>query len=746
MKGRKLVKVGVILPSEFFNKHLEDFLKVNGVEISLELVISKGKRHKFMYLYCPSPDLIPPLSRAQALQGSSLNDVLLSISGNKKTIRTANIEKNILCIQDNDSPLYASLITFTPVSYQTICNLVERLESLSKNFDVDVYLIFPLKLKRASRYPKAAESGNFALETSPYIVLLSRNLSSLKNAVGAFSALVSCFLSEPSFVSSKVVARNLSKIICRLSVSNKYSLLEDISAFYAALADNQLLNSHTSTTASMINLGKVLINDRTVDLKVDEKTLNPLLILAKHKSSIVTLLGKIVSQLSHKLLIVDFSGLALQLRNMLGGGLLLSEKDSFTSFSLAPQSNTPMHDYFTHLLEQLAKTLNVSIEKNDMIQTILRSSRHRDIVSFISEVVYSLSESALHKDKLKEFLSDVESGILSKFFEKNRPTLGELFASSRIFLDLSGSTLSLSPTTIEFLTSLILDLCPRYEYALIMIAPSSIASFLTESHVMDKIFRDFSFSIFSTVGTLPFQIFQKFNSIITEAEVVDNRKSKLFSLSRKGCPTITFSITCQNTSLTLENESIIDIEAKIIQLMENHAYITEDVVSQSLGIPKETAHEVLNRLEKNIFYIKHVHLPTLDGKNVPVFFLETKTGKTDEVILSYAHDLIERICNETGLLLVELKDPKLGLDGFIENCPFKLALTDKEKCIERLLPLIKRIIEKHSSVLIIFTDERDRKLASELKQHFGDKVRTIYLNELNKLPLKLKTELLQQAQ
>lgn len=746
MNGRKRVRVGVILPFDFFNKSLEDLLKVNGLEISLELVMTRGKRHKFVYLYHSSPELLSPLSRAQSLQGSALNDTLLSILGGKKTVRTVSVEKNIVCIRDSDSPLYVSLITFTLLSHQTIRDLVERLESLSKNFDVDVRLVFPLKLKRGSCSLKPSEPDSHSLmEISPYIVFSSKNLSSLKDVLEAFSSTVSCILNELSFVSSRAITRNLPNVICRLSISNKFSLLENVSAFCASFVDNQLPSPHPSPAVFAINLGKVLIKDKTVDLKVDGKSLDPLLILAENKSSLITLLEKILPQLPHKILVLDFLGIALQLRNTVKG-LFLSEKDGFTSFSLMLPSNTSMHDYLTHFLEPLIETLNTSIAKDDLIQTFLRSSRYKDVNSLISEAAYFLSKSTCHMDKVREFLSDVENGLLSKFFEENRPVLKELLGASRIFLDLSDSTLTLSPTTIEFLTSLILGLCPKREYSLILIAPSSIASLLTESHVMGKASRCFSFSIFSTIGALPSQVFQKFNAIITEVEMVDGRKSKLFSLSRKGYPAVTFSISRQDFSLSLENDSIIDIEAKIIQLMEGYAYITEDMVSQSLGITKEAAREILNRLEKNIFYLRHVYLPTLNGKNVPVFFLETKTGKADEVILSYAHDLIEKICNETGLLLVELKDPKLGLDGFIENYPFKLALTDKEKKIERLIPQVKGIIEKHSSVIIVLIDERDSKLASELRRYFGDRVVIIYLNELSKLPLKLKAELLQKTQ
>lgn len=742
MKGRKLIKAGTILPYDSL-KQLS-FLEVRGLEVSLELVISKGEKRKYVYIYHPSPEFLRSLSHTQVMLNSNFNEAFLSILGSGTLKRATSIkEKKILCLGSAASPFFVSLMTFSSFSQQQIGDLVDNLRVISEKFDIDVHLVVPLKLERDAHYKlrktqRRVVRNAFKVLSSPYVVLISRNLPSMRNAVNEAEILLHP-LHNVSFMSANSILRNLLKIVCRLHISSFLFPLNGVDVLCTLPRD--IKTSEPSPHVSRpIALGKIFIKDRAVDLKVDEKILKPALLSVKHPSSLILILRKLASQLSCKWLVLDFQGATLQLREAIGGGLVLSEKSGFTPISLAPPPTISMHDYLVRLVGLLAKVFRFSATKISVNQELLRTTNYEHITPLLLEAVRMMSDGTYQEERAKELLSDIESGALAEFFERNHPTLGEIFpASSRVLLDLSKLASRLKPATIEFLTSIIIDLCPKQEYSILIIAPPPIIVNLLDCGITDAASEAFTF-IFSTFNDPPSQYFQRFKSVIVETES-NKHGSKAFSFLRRDCPPITFYIHSQSdASPSYHNYSATEFDEKVLRLLESFPYVTEELISQTLGTSKEVVREVLRKMRKNMPYVKRIYLPAPGGRRISLFFLETENRKMDEVISLYAHDLIEKICNETGSLLVQARDPKLGIDGFIEHYPFKLALTKEEREISKLSQQVEKIAEKHGVTLVILLDERDTKLATELKQRLGDKAIITYLGELDMLPLKIKAK------
>ncbi|MBS7287701.1 MAG: hypothetical protein KIH01_02860 [Candidatus Freyarchaeota archaeon] len=744
MRGRKPIKAGIILPLETFIKQLESFLEIHGLEVSLELVMSKGEKRKYVYIYHPSPEFLHSLNHTQVKLNSNFNEAFLSILGSRTFKRATSIkEKKILCLESAVSPFFVSLMTFSSFSRKQMDDLVENLRVISEKFDIDVHLIVPLKLERNTRYKLRKTQRDVTLNafkflSSPYVIFISRNLPSMRNVVKEAETFLYP-LHNVSFMNANSILRNLLKIACRLHISSSFFPLNGIDALYMLSKGIKASEPSLHVSRSIV-LGKLFIKDRAVDLKIDEKILKPILLSVKHISSLILILRKLASQLSCKWLVLDFQGATLQLRDAIGGGLVLSEKSTFTPISLVPSPIIPMHDYLARLVGLLAKVLRFPATKVSVTRELLRATNYEHITSFLLEVLRMMSDRPYQEERTKELLSDIESGALTGFFERNNPTLEELFPASRVLLDLSKPASRLKPTTIEFLTSVIIDLCPKQEYSLLIVAPPPIVVNLLDCGITDVASETFTF-IFSTFNELPHQYYQQFKSVIVETES-NKRGSKAFSFLRRDCPPITFYINSQDDAAASfnHNYSVIDLDEKILRLLESFPYTTEELISKTLGTSKEVIREALRKLRKSTPYVKRIYLPAPGGRRIPIFFLETENRKMGEIISLYAHDLIEKICNETGSLLVQARDPKLGLDGFIECYPFKLALTKEEREISKLSQQVEKIAEKHGAMLVILLDERDTKLAAELKQRLGDKVIVTYLGELDVLPLKIKAK------
>jgi len=739
MKKSKLVKAGIILPLDS-KKELENILKMCGLDVSLELVISKENVRRFLYLYCPSTEFLHSLSFVQVKPDLDLSAVFFSIIGDR-TFRKASVikEKNVLRLENASAPFFVSIMTFSSVSSQQISGLIESLRKTSEKFDATIHLVLPLN-SRSTSFSKLSKNltnvtpGSFDITLSPYVVLLSKNLSSLRDIMENIKAFMHPTYNA-SFMKGSLILKNLLKITCRLYISNSSSFPVNMDTLRNTILEDANTPKPLSFTIPQITLGKLPIKDRVINLKIDQGFLNPALLIVRQLSSLALLIRNLASHLPYKWLILDFQGVTLQLKDTIGSGLILSEKGNFTPISLVPPPNTPLHDYLARLVNLLAEVLKSPATEEVMIRALMRTTNYEHVIPFLLEVARTTPDVNCQEEKRKEFISDVERGTLTTLFKENRPSLMELFSAPKVFLDLSGLTSKLTPTSIEFLTSIIIDLCPRREYALLIIASPPILI-----NLLDGVINRASGTpilLFSTFNDLSSQYSQYFKSIIIENEDI-NQNNRTFSLLRKDCPPLVFHLPPQGFTLNSCFPAP-ELEAKILELLENFPYVTEELISQVSGASKKDVFETLVKMEKNNPCVKRLYLPIPGGKRLPVFFLQTNK-EAKELIYSYAHDLIEKICNETGLLLIQARDPRLGLDGFINGHPFKLVLTKAEKDIKNLSQQLKKLLEKYNFVLVIFLDERDTKLASELEKLFGRKIITTHLGELNQLPLKLENK------
>lgn len=749
MRKRRLFKAGVILPlnSPSQLEQLENVIKMRGLEASLELAISKEKERRLIYLYCSSTTLLHSLGFTQVEPNTDLSEMFFSILGDK-TFKKASLigRENVLRLENAGSPFFLSVMTFSSISSQRISELLEELRKASKKFDIIIHLILPMKpisnsTSKLSKTREDAASGSFNVKLSPYVVLLSRSLSSLSEAVEEIKAFMYPIY-RVSLMKSRMVLKNLLKITCRFYVSSSPPLLGDIDMLRDFL-EHICVPEPPPSISHSVTLGKLLIKNHVLDFKIDENLLNPALLLVRQPSSLALLIKNLAFHLPYKWLILDFQGITFQLRDAMGG-LALSEKNGFTSISLVPSSNMPLHEYLARLVNLLAKVLNFPATESSMIRELIRTTSHERIVSFLLEATRIMSDETCQEERTKEFLSDIKRGVLTEFFEENHPTLVELFPAPKIFLDLSKQSSRLTLTTLEFLTSIIIDLCPKNEYAILVIASPSIIINLLECGITDNasktpilLFSTFNFN----ASSLTPHHSQRFKSIIMETESI-KQDDRTFSFLRSDCPPLIFHLQLQGDTSTQGDTSInssypvSELEAKVLHLLENSTYVTEKLISQASGASKEDVWETLRRVRKTKPHVNCAYLPMPGGKRLPVFFLETRG--INEVVSSYAYDLIEKICSETGLLLVQFRDPKLGLDGFINGHPFKLALTKTEKEIKKLSQQLEKAVEKHGVVIVVFLDERDAKLALELEKLFGSKVITTHLGVLDQLPLKLE--------
>lgn len=724
MRGKKLIKLGVIQPLTS-NEQLECFLESFEMELSVELIFSKDSEQRFIYLY-HSPHIIASHLNIQPIFDSS--KIFLSILGGKPFKKASPVKnENMVCLSnDATSSFFLAMLTFIPSSSQQLLDLIEKLRAIPKMFRVNVHLILPIKPRpHRNRLTKVHVSVNRgdSVELFPYIVILSNTSDSIKEAVVWIKSILQPHFNM-FFAHNRLILKNLLKISCRLYTSKHCKLVLNSLEFFDKILEAKHIRTPLTQT---INLGRLIIRDRRISLKVKEDLLRPSLILVKNPSTPAFILNTLSSQLPYKWLVIDLQGITLHLRTLIKNGVFLSKQDELAPFFLVPSSTVSLHEYLTRITEVLAKILGVPCGGN-IVRDLIRTTNYGHISALLLDILQTLSKFSPRKEKVNNLLLDVKSGALNILFEEGYPTIEDLLSASIIFMDLNSFSSKLTPTALELLALAIIKLCPEWEFSLLVIAPPQELATLLEEGLIDEALKKHHIVLLSTFNELPLHYHQYFKSLILE---IDN---ETFVLERKGYPSLTFYIPLKKGDVQSPYVTT-ELEWKLLQLLESFPYVTEDFASRLLEKPRKSIHDALIALRKRDSRIKRIYLPMPNGSYIPIFFFNKSAGTLEKVLSSYVYDVIEKVCNEAGLMLVQAKNPKLGIDGFINNCPFKLVLIEKNKDIEELSQQIERIIEKYGVVLLIFLDKRNTRATLELKKRFSDKIIITYISELNLLPL-----------
>lgn len=757
LKNGKKVRVGFFLPLKQGKNMLSYFSNFSILKgrtpliLSLELLFSHGKRDGTLYVYYSPSNPISKFVEAffsnpyicnTATNAPKLN-LFTILEGRSHQFTSSG--KHILLVEKGENRFFISLMLLNLASHQKMLNVAEKLASLSKCFEVEIFLISPivlkkkigfLKARRVSTYPP---HNSFKVLIASYALFISKDLYNLKEALDDAVSSLSPLIQKVTLLNWKQLAKNRLNVLCRLPIKPaNFSLvsLSEVDCFISHLTENRSESSYESFfTPHNFFIGELIVKNLRIPLKLDERAFSPALAIFKRKSSLLNFLNRFLPQVAHKWVLLDFIG-ALSSGDIKDSLLFLSSEKGDIQIDLLYPHSIPFYDHVSMLSTAVFALSGLKPSKDIVFQMLIKDKLEgcpSQSLTLFKIINMALSQNHSKKNPqhpLQHLFSDLKQGALDKIFRKTRLDLRDIIANSNsnVILDLSNLSKIVKPPTLALTLTLFLTFLSRIKCSLIVLLNKSLFNYMTTTGSFTSLLSSFNITLFLFLGIPPSSPVLKdpFKVLIEEqsGEGVLSSSTPSFVLMRMNTAPLTFYLPSSSpfSSPSKSNDQHImfasALKTKLLQLLERFTYVTEEFLSSQLRVNKGEITSTLNSLKREFPHIRKLYVPLPNGKRTSIFFLKKNEESEREAIKSYVQDLIEQICIDLGLKLAQRKDPKLGIDCFIESYPLNISALKTESELPELLFQINRSLEKYGRIIVLFMDERDAKIASRLRSLF----------------------------